>query len=267
VIIIDRKIGFFRVKQVFLANEPIDFKNCDLADFVYCTKQVEAAGFKRTENLTLITDLTRNLDDIWKDFAKNTRREINDAEKSGIKVRLSKDFDEFYRMHRQFSRRRGLNTSLSLFDIKMETIQKYGTLMYAYHGEDILVGNVYLEDQNRFAVWFSVSERLDADKNERQLIAKANRLTHWEAIKYAKSKGLRDLDWGGIWFDEEIQGDPTKEGINNFKLKFGGVRTKMYSYEKIYTIRYIMARRAYGILEKFNKSLYIQLHKANSVSE
>jgi lipid II:glycine glycyltransferase (peptidoglycan interpeptide bridge formation enzyme) len=267
VVIIDRKIGFFRSKQVFLADEPFDLKKCDIADFVYCTKRVEVPGFKRKENLTLITDLTKSLNDIWNDFARSTAREINDGNKLGIKVKFSNDFGEFFRIYKQFNKQKGLSLAFGLFDIKMETIQKYGTLMYACYEDDVLLGNVYLEDENRIASWFSVSKRLGADPKRSQLIAKANRMTHWEMIKCAKAKGLRDFDWGGIWRDEEIQGDPTKMGINSFKIRFGGIQTHMYSYEKIYTKKYLMARYVFGILEKCRNILYVRSHKANLVSE
>jgi hypothetical protein len=32
-----------------------------------------------------------------------------------------------------------------------------------------------------------------------------------------------------------LRGDRTKEEINNFRLKWGGFKTEMYSYQKIYT--------------------------------
>jgi hypothetical protein len=250
-LIVDIKAAFFNVKQIYFAEEPFDVKKCDMADFVFCTKRVDLKGFKRTEQLTSIIDLTKNIDAIWDGFGKRScQQTIRRAERAGIKVVISKDFDGFYNIYKQFAKRKGIRPFLGLLDIQKDTLRKYGTLFLAYDGNDILGGDVYLEDKDHILGWFTASRRLEVESREAKLIGMANRLMRWEAIKYAKDKALRDFDWGGLWADEEAEGDPVKKGINSFKLSFGGDKTMRYSYEKIYSTKYLAAQYAYGNLTK-----------------
>jgi len=67
-----------------------------------------------------------------------------------------------------------------------------------------------LEDQSNINYWIGASKRLDVDKEKAKLIGYANRLIYWEAIKYAKEKGIKEYDLGGIFSDEEVEKDKVK---------------------------------------------------------
>ena len=246
-LIVDIKVAFFNVKQIYFAEEPFDLKKCDMADFVFCTKRVDLKGFKRTEQLTSIIDLTKNIDAIWDGFGKRScQQTIRRGERAGIKVVKSKDFGSFYNVYNQFAKRKGIRPFLGLLDIQKDTLRKYGTLFLAYDGNDVLGGHVYLEDKDHILGWFNASRRLEVESSKASLIGMANRMMHWEAIKYAKDKGLKEFDWGGLWVDEEAERDPVKKSINFFKLSFGGDKAMRYSYEKIYSTKYLAAQYAYG---------------------
>ena len=55
------------------------------------------------------------------------------------------------------------------------------------------------------------------------MIGRANKRLHWEYIKYFKQKGLLRYDWGGISDFEN------PNGIDEFKLKFGGEKITYYN--------------------------------------
>jgi lipid II:glycine glycyltransferase (peptidoglycan interpeptide bridge formation enzyme) len=57
------------------------------------------------------------------------------------------------------------------------------------------------------------------------MIGRANRLLHWEDIRYFKSQGYLIYDFGGIGVDIN---DKEKQAINKFKECFNGVRVKEY---------------------------------------
>lgn len=50
----------------------------------------------------------------------------------------------------------------------------------------------------------------------------------WEAMKYAKEKGIKELDMGGLFTDS----------LNSFKESFGGKRVTYYAYSKNYGLSY-----------------------------
>ena len=59
-----------------------------------------------------------------------------------------------------------------------------------------------------------------ADQN---LIGRANKKLQWEDMKYFKEQGVLRYDWGGISdFDNP-------NGIDEFKLKFGGDKITYYN--------------------------------------
>ena len=58
---------------------------------------------------------------------------------------------------------------------------------------------------------------------DQSMIGRANKRLHWEDIKYFKQKGLLRYDWGGISDFEN------PNGIDEFKLKFGGEKITYYN--------------------------------------
>jgi lipid II:glycine glycyltransferase (peptidoglycan interpeptide bridge formation enzyme) len=81
------------------------------------------------------------------------------------------------------------------------------------------------------------SKRL-IDSDRATLIGNANKLLVWEAIKYAKGKGLREFDFGGYQVgDRYLQ----LVGYSAFKKSFGGDLVERYEYRKYYLKIYKLA--------------------------
>lgn len=72
--------------------------------------------------------------------------------------------------------------------------------------------------------WLGGSKRINVNKNKARTSNRANRLIIWHAIQYAKNKVIQEFDLGGIFTDEEVQQDPQKQGIREFKMQFGGTK-------------------------------------------
>ena len=123
----------------------------------------------------------------------------------------------------------------------------YGTLFTAVYGGETLAGGIYLENKSIIKALIGASKRLDVDKNKRTLVGYANRLLDWEVIKYAKEKGVKEFDFGGLWPEEEAEKDQKKKGINSFKLGFGGEIKNRYSYHKIYSKSYTLIYNLYNL--------------------
>jgi hypothetical protein len=250
-LVVHRKVFIFNVKTVYFSDQPFDVEGCDVVNFIGCRNEVDAKGLTYERKFTAIIDLTQDLEVLWRIMdKKSTRYEIKRAEKEAIKTHLNQHYKEFWQIHKDLQRSKGFGSVLDTGAPKAEMMRKYGTLFTAECEGEILGGHLYLEDEDHIMLWLSASRRLEMGKERAALIGRANRLLHWEAIKYAKEKGIKEFDWGGMWSEEEAAQDKLKQNINSFKLSFGGEMVTRYSYQKIYSKTFKFARYIYHLLNR-----------------
>jgi lipid II:glycine glycyltransferase (peptidoglycan interpeptide bridge formation enzyme) len=253
--VINKKVFIFNVTEVYFSKNPFDIEGCDYLIFPQCKNKVEAKGFICHKKLTSTIDLTKNLDTIWENFdKKSTRYSIKRAERENVIIKINHEYDQFFQIFKNFRIKKRLNSFLQIFGvgkISLDTIKKNGTLFVADYNGETLGGTLFLEDDSNIEMWFSASKRLEIENERRQLIGCANRLILWEVIKYAKQKGIKELDLGGLFLENEAEADPIKKGINSFKLSFGGEVVSVYSYDKFYSkslhLAYLLYRLTKGI--------------------
>jgi lipid II:glycine glycyltransferase (peptidoglycan interpeptide bridge formation enzyme) len=250
-LITDRKILTFHIKEVHFSDYPHDIEGCDFLNFHSCKNKVNPNGFNCQKELTSVIDLTQDLDKIWQDMDKKSARyRINRAQREGIKIRINKDYDQFYQIYRSFIQKSGIKSLFDVFGVgstSLETMKKYGTLFVAEYDGEILVGTIYLIDNSNMKAWIGASKRLEVDRAKASIISNADRLIDWEAIKYAKEKGIKEFDLGGLWSKEEVEKDESKKGINSYKLSYGGKIVTCYSYQKIYSKVYALAYNLFNL--------------------
>lgn len=160
---------------------------------------------------------------------KSCRYFIKRGLNMGIDVRMNADFERFSRLYAGFIKDKNIQTTPENIDF----MRRYGTLLTAWFDGELLSGVLLLEDADRIRVLSTTSTRLHKDKHDRQAVSFANRLVIWEAICYAKNKGLREFDLGGYYVGDDQQ-DP-RVGINAFKEKFGGQLRTYYTCWKYYS--------------------------------
>jgi len=238
-LVVAKKILKYNIREVHFSDYPYDIDGCDVLKFHYCKNKINAKGFTCQKELTSVIDLTQDLDIIWRNMDKNsTRYRIKRAKKEGIKIRINEGYDQFFQIYRSFIQKKGIKSLFDVFGVRstnLETMKKYGKLFVAEYDGEILVGTIYLKDNSNLEAWIGASKRLEVDRVKASIISDASRLIDWEAIKYAKEKGIKEYDLGGLWSKEEAETDRTKKGINSFKLSFGGEIVTRYSYQKIYS--------------------------------
>ena len=241
---IEKKRYIFKTKAIWFSDYPFDVEGYDSVTFHACKTKVNMEGFTREEFTTLVIDLTQDLDVIWKNMSKSScRYAINRAKRDGVKVKLNQNYEEFYEINRSFRENKGL----PLGSETVEFMKKYGTLFVAEFDGKILGGQFYLEDKNNIRQLIGASERLEVSKEMATLIGNANRLIIWEAIKYAKEKGIKEFDFGG-YYSGKVK-DEQKEGTNIFKQSFGGKLVTHYIYQKDYSRVYKLAKKIYQLKE------------------
>lgn len=192
----------------------------------------------------MIIDLTQDLDTIWQNMSgSDCRRAIRHAEANGIKVKLNQNYEEFFEINQSFRMKKGLDA----YSESIDFMKKYGTLFVTEFNKEILLGQLYLEDENNIRWLITGSKRLNVDKEKARLISNANKLTVWNAIKYAKEKGIKEFDMGGYYTGEKK--DVQKENINMFKKNFGGKLATHYIYKKDYSKLFKLTKKIYDFKE------------------
>jgi len=245
---VDKNVFFFRTKIIYFAEYPHNVEGCHVLRFPFCKNKVEANGFTRIDFPTSVIDLTQDLDTIWRKLdKKSSRYAVNRAQRDRVEFKINADYEQFYKINASLEAQKSYG---GIMASKLETMRKYGTLFTARYAGEVLGGHLYLEDEANMMLWLSASKRLEVDREKATLIGNANRLLHWEAIKYAKEKGIKEFDWGGLWTEEEASKDESKKAINSFKLSFGGEIVPRYSYRKVYSKVYRLAEYLAGLTNR-----------------
>jgi len=241
-LVVSQRILTFNTKNIYFCDYPFDIDGCAAANFIFCKNKVDATGFTCLNKFTAVIDLTKDIDFIWKNIRRRSREYINQARREGIRVSLNQYYDEFYQINKAFHHIGGFGLIFGMDIPTVQTMKKYATLFTAEYGGEVLGGNLFLEDENHIRLWQSAFNRHKVAKRKAALMGKANRLIYWEAINYAREKGIKEFDFGGIWVGEEAAQDYHKRNVNSFKLSFGAEMLPRYIYKKSYSPAYRLAQ-------------------------
>jgi len=242
--IIERNKYPFKAKEIWFSDYPYEVKGVHCVMFCDCKQKADLKGFRRQQMSTLTIDLQREVELILSEISKSSRKAIKHAQRAGVVIERNRHYEEFFAINKEFRRDKGTEVTIA----NVPFLQKNGTLFVARYQGEVLCGRFFLEDESIIRSALGVSKRLQADKEKARLIANANRLMLWEAILYAKAKGLKEFDLGGVYKGEE--NDEQKERINVFKESFGGQRADRYYYEKYYSPLYRISKQIYMNVKK-----------------
>ncbi|MDR2409866.1 MAG: hypothetical protein LBE13_17395 [Bacteroidales bacterium] len=210
------------------------------------------------ELYTLLIDLTKSDKELLSQVRKNTRYEINRAkEKDNIKCltffeKNEKNKEKIFR-YMDFYNTFAMSKNRS--PIKFPDLEQFydsETICIRYASKDddeaeILTMHAYIISDNTARLHQSSSLfRTREDSEYRNLVARSNRLLHWDDILYFKNKGLGFYDLGG-WYGGQILKEQLL--INQFKESFGGERKQEYTYIVPVSIQGEMAVRFYAMFK------------------
>ena len=172
--------------------------------------------FVKRSFTTFHIDLTRDPEAIQADMQKTVRYKIRRAEGESLLWQADIDPRDFTAFHEVFARGKGIE------GIDMPRIASFGpalVLTRVTREGQILSQHAHLvdEQESRARLVYSSSGRFEGV--DAALVGRANRWCHWKDMLHFKERGIRTYDLGGY---APRTKDPTLEGINDFKIGFGG---------------------------------------------
>lgn len=167
---------------------------------------------------TVWIDLTKTEDFLLAGMKQKTRYNIRLAEKKGVRIRVGdgKDFTRLFQIYAETSLRDGFAIRskeyyLDLWSLFIQKNMAY-PLIAEYEGE-VIAGLFLFVFAGKAWYLFGMSTNRHRDKMP-------NYLLQWEAIRLAKSKGIRIYDlWGA---PDSLSPDDHMWGVYRFKEGLGG---------------------------------------------
>lgn len=154
------------------------------------------------------TDLSPNLDELFRSFRKGVKSSIHQSEKAGVIVKQGDswtDLQLFYHLHLQTRRRLGTPVQpLRFFQLLWEKLlsRGLGFLLLGYKDSKLVAGAVFLHWNKTITYKYSASDSA-------YLNLRPNNLVLWHAIQWGCENGYKLFDWG----KSEIE----NEGLRTFK--------------------------------------------------
>jgi lipid II:glycine glycyltransferase (peptidoglycan interpeptide bridge formation enzyme) len=235
-LITERKFQIFNIANIYFFEEPvpinpINLPSCDVLMYHTYENCGNIDGFSKMNYFTTTIDLNQSIDVIWNKIKRQHKRSIQRAKKNNITVTRSENYKEFHQRYKRFLK---LHKYADLSGISIPSskfMQKYGTLFIAESQGEILAGNLFFHDDLNALHAFGEYQKFGNNRNKNKLISDANCYMQWEAMQYFKNMGLINYDLGGLMSDE-MSTNPQKQGLNYYKLRFGGHIKSRYEYRK-----------------------------------
>jgi len=129
-LITERKFGIFIFVNVYFAEKPgtADIPDCSVVSYHTYKNWGDIKGFDRIQYLITKIDLSQDLDEIWNNIKRQHKRHIRRAEKNGIKVTVSNNYEEFHQMCKKFLKQKNYADPSGLDILSSQFMQKYGIL-------------------------------------------------------------------------------------------------------------------------------------------
>ena len=181
-------------------------------------------------------NLKKSEEEIYNDFSKNCKYSIRRSEKENIKVEIVFDnfenyLSDFLKIMKETSGRNNFvdhedKYYMSVFESLNCTREPSplgkkmkGFLVVSTIDEIVVNMSVILLDQNETGANYVFGGSRDYKRE-----FGATFRTQWEAMKFAKSLGATEYNFGGITgeFEGNVFGRETLQGVTNFKKQFAG---------------------------------------------
>lgn len=222
--------------------------------FVHGVPTEETKGSFRgwQEYHTCMNDITKTEEDMLSAINKAVRYQFRRSEKDNIEIQFyGKEhiekrpelIDAFANIYERMYQSKGSNIKLNLMAVN-QYLKADGILFSTvWHEGELIVFHSYICTDKDARLLHSASCFRD-ESADQSMIGRANKRLHWEDILYFKKKGIVRYDWGGISDFEN------PNGIDEFKLKFGGEKVTYYN---VFAGNTILGKMAVAAMKKMKR--------------
>jgi len=223
----------FSVKRVWFTTL-VDDQRSDILRFMRIPNEMEAKYYIKNDiRYTVINDLTNSEDDLLTSMSRATKYDVVRSKKDGISIARfegselknnRQPLERFKKAYLSFYEKTKIEDVIKAYseeDLDSYVENNCMTLSIAQKDE-FTVYHVHVHNAGKCMLLYSVSDFRNehADKN---ILGRANKLLHFDDMLFFKSKEIKEYDWGDISSKENLN------GIDKFKLSFGGKITDVYN--------------------------------------
>ena len=207
--------------------------------------------FKMKKFVTFRTNLNDSINEIWKRVAKSARNDITKAERKQVTIKeLSQKNEllEYAELGRKWAKTKGIQLSDPKLLVEQDWndhlsgLQKY---FFAFQDEEMISGL-------RIGCFNKIAFTNQVKSSYSKASSLGGPVLTWNAIKWAKTKGMQIYDFSGVAKPDELQKKDKKfqeqwSGLTDYKKKWGG---KEYPYFQFIKVNKKLSYKTYRILSK-----------------
>jgi lipid II:glycine glycyltransferase (peptidoglycan interpeptide bridge formation enzyme) len=207
--------------------------------------------FNVEKSATLIIDLTKEENEIFRLFSKGNKSSIRKAQKLGVQIKIFEgdsslnyitDFcmlQESLFQYKEGSYSKIYSKSEDEIRKILTSVANKSYLAIAYFNEKPAAGALLLSYNNTIYYYLGASDHILTRTSQ------ASNLLHYEIIKYAQIRRFSRYDLGGIPYSSDA--NDNIYGVYLFKKSFGGERTE-YDHGNL-----IISKHRYWLIWKLRK--------------
>ena len=251
--IVDKQFLKKRVTVWFPEKEYRTKQRCDVCCYVGEKDLIDKNNQHIAFN-SLISDLDPDNEHIFASFSKVNRYDIRRSYKDHFTIihhtadELSNNesfYNSYKSLYEKMYYKKGRKVEAPITAMKKYAKNNALLVSEVLIDREPIVYHAYIVDDKHARLWMSCSSFRDSeDKQYRALLGRANKRLHWEDMTYFKELGYKTYDWGGISSFE----DPN--GIDQFKMSFGGKHITYYDETVIVSLKYKMLYKIKNLLKR-----------------
>lgn len=201
-----------------LINESINIFDDSEAKFIEIRNSIKPKDFETINSYsTYILDVSKNVDEIWRNLSSNARRAIGKSKKNGLHVRATNDRSDlkmFYDINCMTKKKIGApchpwNHFKNLIDIFEGNISLY----VVEYNEEIIAGGIREYYHDTIIAGYAAANPNYVNLNPYNAL-------NWKTIEDASSSGFNYYDMGRVSYDNK--------GLMFFKSRWGTTEKKLY---------------------------------------
>ena len=185
-------------------------------------------GYKIKTFVTFRTDLSKEIQSIWKNVKKNARNDVTKAKRHNVitkEIQNINDLKDYHLLIKKWAVTKGIHVSKPFVGVEKDWkthqagIEKF---FLAYQNNELISGL-------RVGCFNGIMHTNQVLNSYSKAGSLGGPALTWFAIEWAKKNGLRIYDFSGV----EVPSIRNRTGLANYKAKWGGDEFPYYHFLKV----------------------------------